>query len=258
MTNGLYLLQYRKCDDETCCVLTSGHLPPPVPAPIMGTDGDHYLKFDDLYGKVQTTEKDCPSLKQKGNHQKQPLGIKHIASRVATTMKCCQCGKEQCIYSGNGKLTPKDQVYLEDIMFSCGMPFPGSNVYAASHLTCQSPNEKALKRTTTSTTDQDASTPSSSSSTTSAPTVSSESVPSSSSSGKRQATIDFAVSRKKKKNDNVCSVCKNEDPPLGRKKKIHWIDCNVCADWAHKVCAKAEGWRNIRNNNWLCLACEQV
>ena len=31
----------------------------------MHPDGQHYLAFDDVYGKVQTTKKDCPSLSVK-------------------------------------------------------------------------------------------------------------------------------------------------------------------------------------------------
>lgn len=62
MVDGLYLLQFRKCNDITCCQKGNGNLPPLVPAPVLSPDGEHYLPFNSLYDKVETTEKDCPSL----------------------------------------------------------------------------------------------------------------------------------------------------------------------------------------------------
>lgn len=61
----LYLLQFKKCDDLSCCVKRNGDLPPPCPCPVLAPNGEHYLQFQLLYGKVNTTEKDCPSLKTK-------------------------------------------------------------------------------------------------------------------------------------------------------------------------------------------------
>ena len=62
LTEGLYLLQFRKCDDKNCCTIKNDPLPPLIPASDMAPDGEHCLAFDDLYRKFQTTEKDCPSL----------------------------------------------------------------------------------------------------------------------------------------------------------------------------------------------------
>ena len=64
MKEGLYLLQFRKCMNDNCCKLMVEPLPPPpIPAPFLAPDGLHYFPFDDLYGKVTTTEEFCPSLK---------------------------------------------------------------------------------------------------------------------------------------------------------------------------------------------------
>ena len=65
LAEGLYLLQFRKCDDKNCFTIKTDPLPPPITAPVMHPDGQHYLAIDDVYGKVQTTKKDCPSLSVK-------------------------------------------------------------------------------------------------------------------------------------------------------------------------------------------------
>jgi len=65
MVDGLYLLQFRKCDYVSCCKKRNGDLPPAVPTPVLTPDGKHYLPFNTFYGKVDTNEKDCPSLKKR-------------------------------------------------------------------------------------------------------------------------------------------------------------------------------------------------
>ena len=70
MNEGLYMLQFRKCGKAECCKLQSIQLPPKVPAPVPSPAGGHYMKFHELYGKVNTTEKDCPSLNTSGKDQK--------------------------------------------------------------------------------------------------------------------------------------------------------------------------------------------
>ena len=52
LTKGLYLLQFRECDDKNCCTIKNDPLPPLIPAPVMAPDGEHYLVCDYLYGKV--------------------------------------------------------------------------------------------------------------------------------------------------------------------------------------------------------------
>jgi len=68
-----YMLQYRKCADNTCSRLRNGPLPPPIPALALSPDGQHYILFKDLYGKVETTEKDCPSLKDKKDNREKNI-----------------------------------------------------------------------------------------------------------------------------------------------------------------------------------------
>ena len=48
LTEGLYLLQSRKCDDKNCCTIKNDPLPPLIPVPVMAPDGEHYLGFDHL------------------------------------------------------------------------------------------------------------------------------------------------------------------------------------------------------------------
>ena len=70
LTEGLYMLQFRKYEDETCRIRKKESLPPPAPALVLSADGEHYLPFQDTYGKLSTTEKDCLSLQQKHNKPK--------------------------------------------------------------------------------------------------------------------------------------------------------------------------------------------
>ena len=142
MVEGLYLLQFRKCANKECCQFRSNDtLQPLVPAPVLGPSGESYLKFTDTYGMIKTTEKDCPSLKamREGGRKKLAPGIKYIASRVVTIVKCCQCNKPRCIYSLTaGTLTSQGQQDIENIMFSCGMVLNSKTLYAAGHIKCNS------------------------------------------------------------------------------------------------------------------------
>ena len=52
LTEGLYLLQFRKSDDQNCCTIKNDPLPPLISVPVMAPDGEHYVAFDDLYKKV--------------------------------------------------------------------------------------------------------------------------------------------------------------------------------------------------------------
>ena len=76
-------------------------LPPSVPAPVFSTDGEHYLPFEDTYGKLPTTDKNCPSLQQKHNKPKPNTkqNFKFLGSRVVTVLECVQCKKPRYIFS---------------------------------------------------------------------------------------------------------------------------------------------------------------
>ena len=96
ITDGLYMLQFRKCSKASCCVIKKGPLPPQVPAPVLAPDKEHYVSFEELYGKVTTTEKDCPSLQSKASEKKDSLGgnLKFLANRVVTIKECCLCAEK--------------------------------------------------------------------------------------------------------------------------------------------------------------------
>ena len=70
VTEGLYLLQFRKCKDKSCCSLRCKELPPLIPAPVLHPNGEHYLKFNETYGLFGASEKDCPSLQKNGKEKK--------------------------------------------------------------------------------------------------------------------------------------------------------------------------------------------
>lgn len=146
LTKGLYMLQYRKCDDESCCQRKIDLLPPLVPAPVMSPDKVHYLPFDALYGKVKTTETDCPSLQPRSEKKdKNEAGHKYIASRVVSKVKCHQCGKLRCVFSLTRTLPISVERLLEDVIYVCGMPLSTStgNCYTSRHVSCSSKIENA-------------------------------------------------------------------------------------------------------------------
>ena len=67
------MLQFRNCEDETCCIRRKDSLLPPVPAPVLSVDGEHCLSFQDTYCKLSMIKKDCPSLQQKHNKPKNQI-----------------------------------------------------------------------------------------------------------------------------------------------------------------------------------------
>ena len=141
LAEGLYLLQFRKCDKESCCVKKT-KLPPPLLAPVLEPAEHHYLPFTEVYGKIATTEKDFSSLIQTAEKKKeQSVKFKLKACRVVSTLQCVQCEKRQCVFALDSRITPKNQQELEDVIFSCAMSLMGANLYTSSHFTCQSEME---------------------------------------------------------------------------------------------------------------------
>ena len=55
LTKDLYLLQFRECDDKNCYIIKNDLLPPLIPMTVMAPDGEHYLAFNNFYGKFQRT-----------------------------------------------------------------------------------------------------------------------------------------------------------------------------------------------------------
>ena len=150
LNEELYMLQFRKCNDQICCILRSQKLPPPVPAPVMSSDGQHYLSFEALYGKVDTTEKDCPSLQVKSDKKKATVAKYHkfLSRRVVGVLESSLCGKPQCLFSMNGSLNVKLQQEIENIIFSDGMSLSTNSLYIARHISCSSPIENAYLSST--------------------------------------------------------------------------------------------------------------
>uniref|UniRef100_A0A7M5VAL2 Zinc finger PHD-type domain-containing protein n=2 Tax=Clytia hemisphaerica TaxID=252671 RepID=A0A7M5VAL2_9CNID len=148
MKDGLYLIQFRKCDDLACCQRTIQDLPPHIPAPILSPDSNHYMKFNDLYGKIQTTEADCPSLNAATfSRSKKTSGFKYLASLVVSKIECSLCGKFRCVFSTNKMLKTDDQKLLEDLIYSCGALLDSSRLYASQALSCKSNIESSLYAT---------------------------------------------------------------------------------------------------------------
>lgn len=98
MTEGLYLLQFRKCQNSECCKPKS-NLPSMFPAPIRTTEGDNCMKFDDTYGKIKTTEKYC--LLRIHSTEKNKRGSRY------KLLSNAQCGKPRCVFSLDGLITQK-------------------------------------------------------------------------------------------------------------------------------------------------------
>lgn len=101
------------------------------------------MKFDATYGKIETTEKDCPSRAKKTilNKEDGPR-YRLLAHRVATIISCHQCGKQRCVFSFDGSITPKGQREIEDVMYSCGMGLKNS-IFTSTNISCNSPIENA-------------------------------------------------------------------------------------------------------------------
>ena len=105
-------------------------------------DGEHCLAFDDLYGKVQTTEKDCPSLSVKASqNKKDSSNFRFISSHIVAVLECSLGGKVCCVYSQNSIITVNRKRELNDIIFFCGTILnsncasPVENIHHSSMIT---------------------------------------------------------------------------------------------------------------------------
>ena len=142
ITDGLYLSQFRKCEDETCCQRIVLDLHPYVSAPILQPNGEQYVKFQDLYGKVETTERYGPSLMANESRSRKQEKFKYLASHVAATLKCSLCNKPCCIYSMSCSLGVTGAQLLEDFIYSCGASLPSKILCFSPEMTCRSSVER--------------------------------------------------------------------------------------------------------------------
>ena len=62
---GLYMLQYRKFEDEACCIKKRVTASLTSSCPCFLHNGKYYLPFENTCSKLVATKKDYPSLQQK-------------------------------------------------------------------------------------------------------------------------------------------------------------------------------------------------
>ena len=91
-----------------------------LPDPVMGDDG-HYLPFDELYGVVDTTEKDLPtgSLIHKKETIQCNVTEQHVKN-VNLVVECEECHMWRLLLSKR-KLSPQSIAkLLDDMQYTCG------------------------------------------------------------------------------------------------------------------------------------------
>ena len=158
-----YMFSVKKCELSECLVCDVPRLPPDVfaklshlPDPI--PDGDHYKKFDDVYGTL-TSEVHMPSLKEKiaKGHglDYSPTG-QTAKNTKGLLIQCLECQKLRVIYAAK-TLKPDVRVKvereLESVWYTCGSVFADidrssdddvlSHVGVRRNLMCSSPIETA-------------------------------------------------------------------------------------------------------------------
>jgi len=94
-----YIFQVKKCANSECKFGCKPVLPPDmfsqlawVPDPVIVSTTDKYLPFQDLYGKVDTTEKDRPSFKEPVGADAQNKELL-VSTKARCTVVCCVCNK---------------------------------------------------------------------------------------------------------------------------------------------------------------------
>lgn len=162
-----YTFSILKCKEPDCHVCGPPRSPPEVfeqlhhlPDPVPG-DGGRYRTFEDLYGKVSTTEEYLPSKSatpEKGHGCPFNPSAQN-AKNSGLTLQCSDCGKWRLIYAARKiKQQQRDQAEaaLDTILYSCGCVFDEINnngdddpekdsrladLYVRANLNCASPIE---------------------------------------------------------------------------------------------------------------------
>ena len=153
-----YMFSVKKCVDPSCICKpprlsreqfdSLHHLPDPVP------DGDHYKKFENLYGST-TTEQHRPSLQEcKGKCGMPFTPTAQYANNVKLVLQCHECEKWRLVIYCNCRLSPKEKSelseILESVQYSCGCALQDiehddesilQKVFTRANLTCLSPIE---------------------------------------------------------------------------------------------------------------------
>ena len=124
------------------------HLPDPIP------NGDHYLDFESLYGKDDTTEEHCPSKKlaEKKGSGMPFTPTAQYARNVDVVIQCHECEKWRLLYAKNvvtrWEKTKLEKI-LEEVQYSCGSSLQDIDdessilcrVFTRTNLLCSSPME---------------------------------------------------------------------------------------------------------------------
>lgn len=146
----LYGFQIKKCGDQQCAVPGCGKtrmdpddfkklvhwLPDPTKKPTSGEPTRHvkdeWYGFDDLYGKMDTTENDRPSMQATTEKKVASAADKDkrawfTQANIVGQIRCCVCGKHRSIWCRpRATLTTSQKQVLQDVAaaevnpYSCG------------------------------------------------------------------------------------------------------------------------------------------
>ena len=105
------------CRDDNCCKLIVEPLPPSIPTPVLAPDRLHYVPFDDIYGKVTTSEELCLLLQSKKAEKSKGPGYKYLSSCVVAALDSSLCEKCWCIFNLKSSLSIQGRLELERLNF---------------------------------------------------------------------------------------------------------------------------------------------
>ena len=128
-----YIFQVKKCEKMNVNLAASLFLLPDeflklawVLDPDIVSSTDRYLPVQDLYGKVDTTEKDKPSFKEPVGADSQNKELL-ISNKTRCTVVSCACNKPRVLYSKlqlSGERLRLLQGISEDLFYVCGAQLP--------------------------------------------------------------------------------------------------------------------------------------
>ena len=121
-----------------------------LPLPLLDESKEHYLKFEEVFGKP-ISEADQPSLVAVPTDEQKQIDRDRrsllAATKVHTTITCGECNKPHCIYA-NTNLTREQEFQISSVkeskMYTCGSPLfasENSSIIVREALVCSSPIE---------------------------------------------------------------------------------------------------------------------
>ena len=134
-----YSFQVKKCSMEDCLYCQCHPPQTPdfdqlhfLPEPEPTSDKQHYLPFDQMYGKTTTDSHrpSCQSEQVEKEIDKQHRALL-IAARVRDVLVCCECSKPRCVFAAT-RLSYSENIEVQRIkdegVYSCGMSvFPDAH-----------------------------------------------------------------------------------------------------------------------------------